>query len=77
MINHNDNTYIVQSERKDASCEYCPDAEVTSHGIPEILKSTHDIAISMPGIETQNSTPTVWIFTIRNKLWNWLIFIAV
>jgi len=57
VLTHKHDTYLVQFERKDLGCEYCPDIEVASHGIPEILKPACDITIGIPVIESQNNTP--------------------
>ena len=29
-------SYLVQFERKELGCEFCPDIEISSHGVPEI-----------------------------------------
>ena len=41
-INH---LYLVQFERKELGCEFCPDIEVASHGVPEIIVSGTEIAL--------------------------------
>ena len=30
-------SYLVQFERKELGCEFCPDIEISSHGVPDIL----------------------------------------
>ena len=34
--------YLVQFERKELGYEFCPDAEVASHGVPEVLVAAND-----------------------------------
>ena len=34
--------YLIQFERKELGYEFCPDSEVASHGLPEVLVPAED-----------------------------------
>ena len=47
LRNSRSNHYLIQFERKELGCEYCPDIEVACHGVPEIIKPS--VKLSLDG----------------------------
>eukprot|EP00957_Ditylum_brightwellii_P185455 14120987-Ditylum_brightwellii.AAC.1 len=43
--------YLVQFERKTFGCEFCPDTEVASHSVPEIIIPPPEIALDGSSVE--------------------------
>lgn len=39
------NLYLVQFERKELGFEFCEDTEVASHGVPELLENSSELAL--------------------------------
>ncbi len=45
LRNSQSNQYLIQFERKELGCEYCPDIEVACHGVPEIIKPSLNLSL--------------------------------
>mmetsp|Transcript_30124 Transcript_30124/g.69520 ORF Transcript_30124/g.69520 Transcript_30124/m.69520 type:complete len:383 (+) Transcript_30124:3-1151(+) len=52
--------YLVQFERKELGFEFCPDTEVASHGVPELLEQPAEVALdgsTMGGFSDPSGEP--------------------
>ena len=50
--------YMIQFERSELGCEFCPDTEVTSHGVPDMIRFSSETAFDgsyMGGFSTPHS----------------------
>jgi hypothetical protein len=49
--------YVVQFERKEFGHDFCPDSEVSTHGVPEILIRAPETSLTAPLNTDSNSLP--------------------